>query len=213
MSYAQSFAPGKSLLNSRARSKVDERLRYSVRNDSAGRRGRSIPAFSDQGSVSRSLVEELKFGTVDDLIFNSAREVHVTAESRGELSQQAMRDYLDLREPDEFESEMLAQRVFLFQTAKSVSDYIRQSPLEETYRTVARGFRTVGRYLSLNVTRQVGGGIQVGQGEHEGSRLMEFKLHASARNGVEPRLRVSDQLVLRYDLFNQGTILEFCYDF
>jgi len=170
---------------------------------------------------SGSLAQDLRIDTVNDILLESKYDRELFSDYRG-------LDYLryvgDVVEVDEIEQSSLTQKLILFQTARTVSKAIVGTPLENHYRRLVRVARKVRDYTTLRLVNSSKGtlGVQRGDelskesGASEDARpkadkeeLVEFKLHASASNGLEPRLKFSENLTLRLDPLSGDALLEF----
>lgn len=162
---------------------------------------------------SGSVASDLKIDRVDDIILSDKGQRSLLADYRSISYLRYIQDFVELRALDEWEQGTVAQRVLIYQSLRTISDYLIASPLEQVYRHVLRHLQVIKRYTTVQVSRECDGGVDVHHGQKNASRLLEFKIHASARYGVQPRLSIFDDLTFRYDVLEDDLMLEFRYDF
>ena len=114
---------------------------------------------------------------------------------------------------DERESEALAERALMLQAAETVSKVVIGTTLEPIYREAVERLRWFRHYTSVSVVQGSSGKVGVRSGENDSAPLMEFKLHVSANHGIEPRIKLGRDVVLRYDILRDETLVEFSRSF
>ena len=212
------------LLNSSAIKKAAEKQR-SAGDSRSGRLGGSF------ASGSGSLAQDLRLDTVEDILWESKKDPAHFRNFRGLRYLSYVGDAVDLEveEIDELEQTSFAKKLLLFQTARSIAHHITGTPLERFYRRVVRMAKSARDYTTFRLVENESGDIGVSQGDEaaavkesdfkplleprEPKKLIEFKLHASAKNGVEPRIKFSEDVVLRLDPLGKDALLEFKQDF
>lgn len=203
--HAQNAGPGTQLFTPSATIKADKR---------SNQRNREVRSKILAGTHNDSrLVHDLKLDTVEDIVWSSRKQEEFFIEYRGLSYFVDVRDVVDLGEINELGTSSFAEKLFFFQTAKTLARFVVESPLEPLYRRVAKEFKRIKNYTTVRVVQGGKGDLGVRHGSVEGERLLEFKLHASARNGVEPRLRMGDHLLLRYNPLREDTLLEYRHNF
>lgn len=228
---SQSFRPR--LFAKEATAKANEALRNKQRGARLVNR--------EEGS-SASLAQDLRLDTVDDIMFESKYDPELFSGYRGLGYLRYVGHVVEVDQLDELEQSSLTQKLILFQTARTVSKAIVGTPLERHYKRLVRIARKARDYTTFRLVNSSRGDLDVTQGASaakkesqpqsasssyssasdssvsdssvgEGDELIEFKLHASASNGVEPRLKFSDNLTLRLDPLHGDALLEFKHSF
>lgn len=180
----------------------------------AARSGRSSK-YSSGGSLADALerryfIDDFRDETVETMIWSDKREANMFSDYK------AMSAIMQFRETegqrgenfDEDWTESIAERMFWIKSAKALEQGIENSTLKETYRALAEGVRKFGDFTTVEVVSR-SDGLGVKQGSKNSERLIQFKLNVSARNGLEPRLKLNDFFSVRYDPLHQDTILEY----
>lgn len=166
------------------------------------------PALS--GSIAGIVEDQLRFDTVDDMVlmkekqnvYASQYRSYVYARMFDSTGNEDDLDDLDLQKS-------IAQRVAVYQTAISLSDFLMHSPLAAAYRSLTEQFVAFQEYITMRVGRKQDGSIGFAGKEGERSKILELKVSASATRGIEPRLRLIDDFMLRYDTIAGGPVLEY----
>ena len=204
--HAQS-APRSSIFNSRALHKAVT-SKHSKNSQKRSFTQNSASSFSSTG-------EAFQLDTVDDILLSSDRRHRLLSEYRGLMYLRYLDDGLGNRVTDYWDYDGLAEQMFIVQGTVVLSDWIKGSPLEEFGKYVVNQLKTLRDKTTVKVSQEPDGDLRVSKiGKHKNQKdLLVFKLHASAKNGVEPRITFADAFVLRYDMFEQATLLEFKTDF
>ncbi len=198
-----------------ATAKANEALRNKQRSSRLVRR---------EESTTGSLAQDLRLDTVDDIIFESKYDPELFSGYRGLGYLGYVGNVVEVEQLDELEQSSLTQKLILFQTARTVSKAIVGTPLERHYKRLVRIARKARDYTTFRLVNSSKGDLDVTRGtsseEHSSSseksssvetkdELIEFKLHASANNGIEPRLKFSDNLMLRLDPLHGDALMEY----
>ncbi|MCB0324846.1 MAG: hypothetical protein KDD69_14785 [Bdellovibrionales bacterium] len=176
-----------------------------------------------------SLAESFRLDTVDGIILESKHESEFFEDYRGWQYLRYLTDVVDFDEVDELEQSSFAQKLLLYHSARTLVEHIEQTPLERHYRRLVSMAKELRDKTTFTLIEDGKGSLDVEHGESDeeitstaaddpettasGRRLVEFKLHASAKNGIEPRVRFSENLTLRLDPLNRDALLEFRRDF
>ncbi len=151
--------------------------------------------------------------SVDDVISSSDQRLKFMSYYRGLAYFKYLDAVTDFDPLEELESKSTTQQLILFQAADSISDYIIKSPLEDLYRAALSKLKTFHDYTTVRVAQSQKMQVDVGRNNSDDNLIMKFRLHASMRDGVEPRLHFGDNVQLRYDPLEQETILEYSTGF
>ncbi len=114
---------------------------------------------------------------------------------------------------EELDSESLGQHMGLFFSTKSFIDLIRHSNLGTIYRDVSSRIKQAGNYAAVSAGRNTAGEVELNHGESKRGRLFDFRLGVSTRNGIEPRLKLPQDLSVKYDINSGTTLLEYEINF
>ena len=122
-------------------------------------------------------------------------------------------DTIPSSEVDNWDSESAAERAAIYQAATTFSKVITKSALEPVYRQTMEAFAWFKQYTSVKVRQEEDGNYGVAKKGEREKPVMEFKLHVSMNNGVEPRINIGENCTLRYDVIRQDALVEFRHDF
>ncbi len=204
---AQTSASGKSLINARAAGTV-ERLFSSRRQTERTRQ--VVSRYSKRQSA---LVHDLQLDSVDSLIQRNRSHSEMFSSFKDIAYLSYARDVIDLEELLEIENSTGAQKVLLFESLRMSNEYIFKPLIGPRYDAIVRKLRALRDYTTVGVVKENSGSLGVQRGLGDDERLVEFKIHTSARYGLEPRVRFDDNLVFRYRPIQQEALLEFRIDF
>ncbi len=112
----------------------------------------------------------------------------------------------------EWENRSAAERMFAYQSFSALSKVVSESALKPLYERALHGFKWFRNYTSVKFNRSESGNLDLAEPTYE-EPIMELKLHISANNGVEPRLEIGDNLMVRHNIFDQETLFEFRTNF
>ncbi len=161
----------------------------------------------------RELSHELRLETVDDIILSNQRYNQLQNDYRGLLYLTSKNDWVDVGPLDELEQRSLAERMLIFQSARTLLNAIKGSPLEAYYRRSVRGLKKLRDATTVKVSPGEKNTFTVGEKVGTRKELFKFKFHASARNGIEPRIIFSDELQFRYEVLDERALLEYNINF
>jgi len=191
----------RSLFNGSAAEKAEQRHRRGIAQDRAESFSRDY-TFQDAAELD----------TVDEIL-DAHRGANFVSEFRGPFYMSYVYDAVPLGDSDSYDSESVAQRAAVYQAATTFSQVVVKSALEPAYRRVMEAFSWFKRYTSVKVGREGNGNLGVTAHTEHDKPLLEFKLHMSMNNGIEPRLNIGENCTLRYDVIRQDTLIEFRQDF
>lgn len=195
------------LKSSQAMRRAEE---YSI---SSSRRDRSRRLVSADPRSQYQLKEGLKLDSVDGLLSRQGRDSAEYVSYRGVAYLSYSQDVVDLTEFRETEQTAAAEKTFVFETLKLTDRYIFRPAFRGLYEQAVVHLRKLRDYTTFGLVNDSGGKFGVQRGTSEDERLLEFKIHASARYGIEPRLIFRDDLMLRYQVLDSELWLEFRRDF
>ncbi len=155
------------------------------------------------------------FGRLDESAtqLDTVPDVLATSNYRGAFYLAYVQNAIGVDFFDERESEALAERALFIQAAESVSKVVIGTTLEPLYREAVESIRWFRHYTSVSVVQGSTGKVGVKSGENDAAPLVEFKLHVSANNGIEPRIKFGKDVVLRHDILRDETLVEFSRSF
>jgi hypothetical protein len=157
---------------------------------------------------------ELSLDTVDGILTASQVQRETFGAYGGFLYLVELQDALDVRGVDEISESTITERLVAYQTAKTFVELFKDTPLDDYYRNVVRSLRELRDATTVQVTSQQKGGVDLVHGaEGDARRLLEFKVHANVRDGLEPRLYLYETFTLRYSPFTKQALLEFEHNF
>lgn len=191
----------RSLFSGSAAEKADQKHRRGV---AADREENFARGYSFQDAAELDTVDE---------ILDSRRGGDFFNQYRGPFYLSYVYDAVPLGQYDEADSEKVAERAAVYQAATTFSNVIVKSALEPVYRRALDAFSWFKHYTSVKVRREGDGNLGVTEHGEREKPLMEFKLHVSMNNGIEPRINVGENCTLRYDVIRQDALVEFRHDF
>ena len=116
------------------------------------------------------------------------------------------------RMDEDRELSTFAQKVFLFQGATELSRAVADSSFGEELRSIGRSFTRFKNAATLRVSRDESGKITSGRGARKES-LLELSFSTTPQRLIEPRLRMGENLLLRWDALGGETLLEWNWGF
>lgn len=168
--------------------------------------------FENTISLDDFVHQQLNLDNIEDVVVPTERQQGFSAYYRNVYQQV----YLDDTAPSsriealDFDSD-IAERVAVYQSSVSLSQMILRSPLGDAFRTVATAIRDARDYTTLRVGHSQNGSL--GLTDTKSRPLMELRLGANPRRGIEPRLRIGDNVVMRYDTREHAPIIEYNMNF
>ncbi len=168
--------------------------------------------LSSLGRGNSDVNDQLRVETVDGLLQRNMQDNYEYTSYRDLALQSYTDDRVNVN-AYEYEQGQAAEKVFLFETLRVSNQFVFKPALGQMYDSIVEELKTLRNYTTFGVIKQENGGLRVQQGISEDQRVVEFKIHASARYGLEPRLKFSDRLMLRYQVLDSTALLEYRYDF
>ncbi len=164
---------------------------------------------------SSSLDEELELDSADDLIQSSENQLDLFNSYKGIYYLQYIHGSIDLDNFDDGTTRSVAQKLLLIKCSKTITDFLRTSPLNDLFQDVLKRFKTYQRYTTVQVAQKSDGALSVSQKKEtpRGKQLLEFKIHTSIHRGIEPRLTVGENLLLKYDVVREQPLLVYEFQF
>jgi hypothetical protein len=90
--------------------------------------------------------------------------------------------------------------------------YIIRSSFGPLVQDTIRGLADLREYVTFKVARRSDGSLRFRNGRTK-FRTMEFSFATSTRRGIEPRLRLYENIMLKYDIFEQQPLIEYNVNF
>jgi hypothetical protein len=125
----------------------------------------------------------------------------------------SVQDFVDLSYFDDFDEDGAAEKMFVYQVGRALSDAAKRSIFSDVYNSVEEGFSEVKRRTTVHVVESSSGSYGLEQGESESEPFMKFRLHLSARNGLEPRIHLPNGWILRFNPLDEETRFEYSMSF
>ena len=204
---AQNESNSKSLINARAAGTVERMFRGRRQSE---RTKRVVSRYSRRQP---SLVHSLQLDSVEGLLVKNRSTSQSFSSFRRVAYLSYVQDVIDVEELFEIDNSTAAQKLLLFEGLRFSNEHIFKPLAGHLYDEVVQRLRTLRDYTTVGVVKNDSGSLGVQRGLSREERLLEFKVHASARYGLEPRLRFDENLVLRHRPLAQETLLEFSFDF
>lgn len=179
---------------------------------SRGALGSAVGTDALNSSLSRAVSDQLQLDTFDDLAMMSEKQQAYSSQYRA-FANLYLSDHHSSALYDEELVNDLAQRVAAYQSAVTLGDYLNRSPIGNVYRRVLDSLAEYREHVTLRVGRKADGSVGVIERRNRKHQLLEFKLNANPTRGVEPRLRVIDDFVLKYDTIADATLIEYNISF
>lgn len=153
---------------------------------------------------------ELQLDTPETAILSGKRENRFISFYRVLIYSKYFQDSNRADSFADLESQALAEDLLTYQTSKTLRWLVENSAIASIYDDFVA---TYARYTTASIERRVDGSLSLGDPNSPKRKLFQLKLHASSRNGVEPRLVIDDHVTLRYDLLHQQALLEYQINF
>lgn len=188
------------------------------------RRYQAVGKKKDRARSNRSLrknitssnpSERLKVDSVSDVMLSSGEGDMFFSGRTSPVYLDYLHNLASGADLDADSSRSLAQRLLLYQSSKSLSELLIQSPLKERYDALLRQLRHVKDKTTFRMRRKGNGSFHFGGGDTitPENKLLEFRVHTSTHRGIEPRLTIGENIQLRHDLLHGETLLEFETEF
>lgn len=195
---------GGGLFNARALNRAD------ARKESGKSRGRLEQG--PKSDYSESIFNAARVDTVDDVLLFPERDRGILGEFHGLSFLSRVGGNLDVGDIDESKSRALAGKLAIYQFSNSFERWVKGTDLERTYEGFIDGIKAARNATSFQLRQSGEGQLRVSQ-EQKAGQLLQFSLHASMRNGLQPELKLTDNIAFRYDIFQSDTMLEYRLDF
>lgn len=165
--------------------------------------------------ISSNPSERLKVDSVSELMMTSGDGATFSSVRTSSVYLDYLHDLASGTDIDADSSRSLAQRLLLYQSSKSLSELLLQSPLKDSYQALLRQLRYVKEKSTFRMQRKGNGSLHFARGDTVSpeKKLLEFRVHTSTHRGIEPRLTIGDNIVLRHDLLHGETLFEFETEF
>lgn len=168
-----------------------------------------------QATRHQQAVDAAQVDSVAEILSSDSGSRRILGEYRGLFYLQYVRDLVGLPEIDTTDSSKLAERAAAYQSAEIFAKEVVGTALEPVYKQFMANLRWIRQYTSVRVVESGTGNVNFSSTEAKTKEpsLMEFKLHVSANNLIEPRIKFGKDVMLRYDMFHEVGVLEYNYDF
>lgn len=170
---------------------------------------RSVPSSqSNQQTAAAAQVD-----SVAEILSSDSGSARILGDYRGLFYLAYVRDLVGLPELDTTDTNKLAERAAAYQGAEIFAKEIVGTALEPIYKDFLKNLRWIRQYTSVRVVESGRGDMNLSSKVTKEPPLMEFKLHVSANNLIEPRMKFGKDVTLRYDVIHEVGVLEYRYDF
>lgn len=163
-------------------------------------------------SVSRgNVADDLRLETVDDVLESRSRRERFESLVRSSIYFKYLGDTVDLREEYNyvFDEEDMAEKLVVYETVRMLGQRLKDTPIFDMYKDVLESLKGIKDKTTVTLAQNSSGKYDFSSGADKENAFLKFKLHFSAQRGPEPRMHFSKNVVLRYDVFNQETLLEY----
>ena len=193
-----------SLLNVKAARKVDKKFN---KDDQRVMRGVSA------NSRDYSLASAFQVDTAESVLLNNKRSSDFFANYKAAAYLTYVRGVVDVGEILAYEEEDAANHVVILESLRFANDHVVQPAMGEFYDSVIEQLRYIRDKTTLSVVKSGTGDLDVSQGSSSTKALLQFRIHASARNGIEPRFTFGDSLKLRLQPLEKKMLFELSFTF
>lgn len=155
--------------------------------------------------------DDLRLETIDNVLESRARRQKFDSLVRRSLYFKYLSDAVDLREEYNYvlDEENMAEKLVFYETARMLGEQMKDSSLFDMYKNLLENLKSLNDKATLTLEKDGAGKYDLNSGVDKENAFLKFKMHFSAQRGVEPRMHFSENLALRYDVFNQETFLEY----
>lgn len=172
----------------------------------------SLSAGSATASLSRAVTDQFQLDTVDDIVLTHEKRDLYSSQYRA-FEQFYISDTHSSALYDEELASQVSQRIAVYEGTVTLADILARSPVGNVYRRIIDSLTEYREHVTLRLGREADGKLGFVD-RHTGSRqLLEFKLNANPSRGVEPRLRVYDDFLLKYDSIAGAALIEYNLSF
>lgn len=200
---AQTNEQSLSLLSKKAANSVEKKF--------AGQQGRVLRGVSK--SLDYSVASAFRVETAESVLLRNERTSGIYANYKAAAYLSYVRGVVDVGELLEYEEEDAAKKVLLLEGLRFSNEYIAQPLLGDFYTLVISELRAIRDKTTLSLVQSSKGDIDFSHGGQPPKALLQFRIHASAHNGLEPRVTFSDSLKLRLQPLEKKVLLEFSFTF
>jgi hypothetical protein len=165
-----------------------------------------------RSSGDTSIQDAARVETADDVLFTAEQRERLRGEYRGLAYVSRVTGSFDFADLDESKTRSFTQKLIFFQVADSVTNFVKGSKLEEVYKEFVDKLKAASDATTVQVGQTGSGDLKLVR-NHSSGQLIEFKLHASMKNGIEPQLKLTDAVRFRYDVLDNDALLEYRVDF
>lgn len=173
----------------------------------------SVAGSATSLSLGNIVESSLSLDTVDDLVLLRDEPQAYSSQYRAFYNMYFAHDDLSFEYLDPELVDELSRRVALYQSAVTLSDLLKRSPVGNIYRRLTDSIVEYREYITLRVRRSGGGDLSLGRSGPRDTELLEFRVNANPQRGIEPRLRLIDDFLLKYDTIAGGAVLEYNVNF
>jgi len=108
-----------------------------------------------------------------------------------------------------------AQRLAAYQASLTISKVLSKSPIANMYAEFTENLRAVRNNLMWRVSRQGDGSLGFEPRRDYGRRetFLELRMSPSTRDGIQPRLRLGENVSVSYDFSEGAPLLEYNINF
>lgn len=112
------------------------------------------------------------------------------------------------------DSEEMAKELCVYHAITLTSEYIKRSPLENTYRTIVEDLKKLRDNSTVGLSQHNGGKLELHHGANNSKNsFLQLRLHANFRHGLETQLKIGDNLRLRHGVLDSETTIEYVTNF
>ena len=106
----------------------------------------------------------------------------------------------------------VVRKALAIQSAHVLVPVIKESDLGDVFLQIKRGFKRLSDLFRYSLQDEPGAAVSLSR-ENKGRKLLELDLKFSLKKGVDPQIRINDEVRFRYDFSEQATFLEYGFDF
>jgi len=125
-------------------------------------------------------------------------------------------DFADSSYFQDIDQSSAAEKLFFYQAGNAFMNWIKQSQLKDLFEVVEESLENMKEKTTIHMTEDSEGFYRITDGTEVSERespVLKLKLHFSARNGLEPRVNLGENCLLRFNLFEQSTRVEYSLNF
>lgn len=157
---------------------------------------------------------ELRLDSAEEILGNEGSQNRFFAHYKGLIYLKYFNDDLEeLAEFDDLDSPSLAKTMLMYQGARALTEWIKTTPLADSFRRTLRELKSYREYTTLNVRQGHSGELDLNNGDLDSPPIVKFRIGMSTRNGIYPRLYFFDLFHLQHDILHNTTSIEYTIDF